>query len=156
WGPRSAFLPCFILGALTCFIIPTCIVWSPAVVSLRMAWSGFPAERDFSCPSESSPGCFVVYFWNLWSKPLMPAKWSFSPRWNHSGTDLHSWITWLPPTRPNGSSTPSGLSPAPEQVLDYVGRYTHRVAISNSRLLDITRSKVAFRYKDYRHDAQQK
>ena len=44
----------------------------------------------------------------------------------------------------------------PEQVLDYVGRYTHRVAISNSRLLDITASKVAFRYKDYRHDAQQK
>ena len=44
----------------------------------------------------------------------------------------------------------------PEQVLDYVGRYTHRVAISNNRLLDIDRSKVTFRYKDYRHDSQQK
>jgi len=44
----------------------------------------------------------------------------------------------------------------PEQVLDYVGRYTHRVAISNNRLLDITEDKVSFRYKDYRHDAQQK
>src|SRR5882762_6608316 len=44
----------------------------------------------------------------------------------------------------------------PEQVLDYVGRYTHRVAISNSRLLDIAEAKVTFRYKDYRHDAQQK
>src|ERR1700730_5468009 len=41
-------------------------------------------------------------------------------------------------------------------VLDYVGRYTHRVAISNNRLLDITEGKVTFRYKDYRHDAQQK
>jgi len=44
----------------------------------------------------------------------------------------------------------------PEQVLDYVGRYTHRVAISNNRLLDIDNEKVTFRYKDYRHDSQQK
>ena len=44
----------------------------------------------------------------------------------------------------------------PEQVLDYVGRYTHRVAISNNCLLDIAQDKVTFRYKDYRHDAQQK
>ena len=44
----------------------------------------------------------------------------------------------------------------PEQVLDYVGRYTHRVAISNNRLLDISEGKVTFRYKDYRHEAQQK
>jgi hypothetical protein len=44
----------------------------------------------------------------------------------------------------------------PEQVLNYVGRYTHRVAISNNRLLDIAEAKVTFRYKDYRHDAQQK
>jgi hypothetical protein len=44
----------------------------------------------------------------------------------------------------------------PEQVLDYVGRYTHRVAISNNRLLDIAEGKVSFCYKDYRHEAQQK
>jgi len=44
----------------------------------------------------------------------------------------------------------------PEQVLDYVGRYTHRVAISNNRLLDIDGGKVAFRYKDYRQDSQPK
>jgi hypothetical protein len=44
----------------------------------------------------------------------------------------------------------------PEQVLDYVGRYTHRVAISNNRLLEIAEAKVTFRYKDYRHHAQQK
>ncbi len=44
----------------------------------------------------------------------------------------------------------------PEQVLDYVGRYTHRVAISNHRLLDIDDGKVSFRWKDYRHGNQQK
>ena len=42
----------------------------------------------------------------------------------------------------------------PEQVLDYVGRYTRRVAISNNRLLDIDSQEVTFRYKDYRHDSQ--
>jgi hypothetical protein len=38
----------------------------------------------------------------------------------------------------------------PEQVLDYVGRYTHRVAISNNRLLEIEDGHVTFRWKDYR------
>jgi hypothetical protein len=44
----------------------------------------------------------------------------------------------------------------PEQVLDYVGRYTHRVAISNNRLVAIEDGKVAFRWKDYRHGNRQK
>ncbi len=38
----------------------------------------------------------------------------------------------------------------PPQVLDYVGRYTHRVAISNQRVLDIEEGQVRFRYKNYR------
>jgi len=44
----------------------------------------------------------------------------------------------------------------PEQVLDYVARYTHRVAISNNRILDIEDGKVRFRWKDYRNGDQQK
>ena len=39
----------------------------------------------------------------------------------------------------------------PQQVLDYVGRYTHRVAISNNRILNIEDGRVTFRYKDYRY-----
>ncbi len=38
----------------------------------------------------------------------------------------------------------------PQQVLDYVGRYTHRVAISNNRLLDLENDQVRFQWKDYR------
>ena len=38
----------------------------------------------------------------------------------------------------------------------YLARYTHRIAISNNRLLDIDNEKVSFRYKDYRHESQQK
>jgi len=44
----------------------------------------------------------------------------------------------------------------PGQVLDYVGRYTHRVAISNSRLVSMDDSKVRFRWKDYRDGNRQK
>jgi hypothetical protein len=43
-----------------------------------------------------------------------------------------------------------------EQVLDYLARYTHRVAISNNRLLNIKDGKVTFRWKDYRHHDQPK
>jgi hypothetical protein len=39
----------------------------------------------------------------------------------------------------------------PQQVLDYVGRYTHRIAISNNRLLSIDDHKVRFRWRDYRN-----
>lgn len=38
----------------------------------------------------------------------------------------------------------------PEVVLKYLARYTHRVAIGNSRILSVTEDSVTFRYKDYR------
>jgi len=38
----------------------------------------------------------------------------------------------------------------PEQVLAYLSRYTHRVAISNGRLISAHASALAFKYKDYR------
>jgi hypothetical protein len=44
----------------------------------------------------------------------------------------------------------------PEQVLAYLGRYTHRVAIANSRLINIEDGQVSFRWRDYRQDATNK
>jgi hypothetical protein len=44
----------------------------------------------------------------------------------------------------------------PEQVLKYLARYTHRVAISNSRLLNVGDGRVTFRYKDYADSQQHK
>ena len=44
----------------------------------------------------------------------------------------------------------------PEQVLKYLARYTHRVAISNSRLLSLGDGCVTFRWKDYAADNQTK
>lgn len=44
----------------------------------------------------------------------------------------------------------------PKQVLDYLGRYTHRVAISNHRLTALNGNKVTFRWRDYRHGNRSK
>ncbi len=44
----------------------------------------------------------------------------------------------------------------PQHVLEYLGRYTHRVAISNTRLIDFGAGMVSFRWKDYRHVSRQK
>ncbi|MGC1645982.1 MAG: IS91 family transposase [Candidatus Sulfotelmatobacter sp.] len=44
----------------------------------------------------------------------------------------------------------------PEHVLQYLGRYTHRVAISNHRLISLAEDKVTFRWRDSAHHNEQK
>src|SRR5262249_13366327 len=44
----------------------------------------------------------------------------------------------------------------PKQVLRYLSRYTHRVAISNRRLVSTVNNRIAFRWKDYRIDGPQR
>ncbi|MES0033292.1 transposase [Mesorhizobium sp. M0040] len=44
----------------------------------------------------------------------------------------------------------------PERILDYVGRYAHRVAISNNCIIDIGDGAVRFRWKGFRHGNRQK
>lgn len=55
------------------------------------------------------------------------------------------WVVYA--KRPFGS---------PKTVVEYLGRYTHKVAISNHRLLDVNSDTVTFGYKDYRHQGKQK
>ena len=50
----------------------------------------------------------------------------------------HSWVVYA--KKPFGG---------PQHVLDYLGRYTHRIAISNNRLLSVDETCVRLRYKDY-------
>jgi hypothetical protein len=40
----------------------------------------------------------------------------------------------------------------PDQVVEYLGRYTHKVAISNHRLMSVDQAGVQFSYRDYRDD----
>ncbi len=55
------------------------------------------------------------------------------------------WVVYL--KRPFGG---------PEYVLQYLGRYTHRVAISNHRLLSFVDDQVTFRWRDSAHNNEQK
>jgi len=57
----------------------------------------------------------------------------------------HEWVVYAKPAMGG-----------PLQVLRYLGRYTHRVAISNHRLLSFDGERVTFRWKDYAHGSQQK
>jgi hypothetical protein len=43
----------------------------------------------------------------------------------------------------------------PQRAIEYLGRYTHRVAISNQRLLSLEAGQVSFQWKDYRHKNKQ-
>lgn len=44
----------------------------------------------------------------------------------------------------------------PEHVIEYLGRYTHKIAISNHRLTSVDQDSVCFNYKDYRQAGKQK
>ncbi len=57
----------------------------------------------------------------------------------------NKWVVYLKP--------PFG---GPEQVLRYLGRYTHRVAISNHRLVSFADGQVTFRWRDSAHGNQQR
>jgi len=56
----------------------------------------------------------------------------------------HDWVVYAKPA-----------FGGPMQVLRYLGRYTHRVAISNHRLLALEPDRVTFRWKDYAHGGKQ-
>jgi predicted Zn-ribbon and HTH transcriptional regulator len=73
---------------------------------------------------------------------------------NLQGTDVSflrtliyksSWNVYIKPALNNA-----------ETVIEYLGRYTHRVAISNSRILKTDNGKVHFIWKDYRQNARTK
>jgi hypothetical protein len=56
----------------------------------------------------------------------------------------HDWVVYAKPA-----------FGGPMPVLRYLGRYTHRVAISNHRLLAFDQERVTFRWKDYAHGSKQ-
>lgn len=72
-------------------------------------------------------------------------------------TNLEAFRQYLAPVRTIDwvvySKPPFG---GPEQVVQYIGRYTHRVAISNHRLVNLEDGRVAFRWRDYRNGNSQK
>jgi len=72
-------------------------------------------------------------------------------------SDRHTFLRHLAPAHKTNwvvyAKPPFG---GPEAVLAYLSRYTHRVAVSNRRLISLDESGVTFRYKDYRRDGKER
>ena len=154
-GPTSASSPSSTPGARTSSITPTSIASSQAAGSppTALAVGRLPARilPPGPRPQPRLPGQIP----GAASRPpstggrLCPPRqarrtWPTRPNFNARLSDSAR--------TPNGSSTPSDPSAGPQQVLKYLARYTHRVAISNSRLIalegDRGRRSV---WKDYAH-----
>ena len=88
-------------------------------------------------------GKFIAALDDLRRQGYLPAFLD-SSAWQHLKQDLyaHDWVVY--------AKQPLG---GPQAVLDYLGRYTHRVAISNERIVGIANDQVAFRV---RADAESK
>ena len=71
--------------------------------------------------------------------------------------EVTSFAAWLSPQYAKDwvvyAKPPFG---GPEQVLKYLARYTHRVALSNHRLVKLEEGKVTFRYRDYADAGKEK
>jgi hypothetical protein len=73
-------------------------------------------------------------------------------------TDAAAFAAWLEPVRACAwvvHSKPP-VHGQTEVVLKYLARYVHRVAIANSRLLDLSNGQVTFTYQDYAHGGKQR
>lgn len=83
-------------------------------------------------------GKFVAGLEGLRNRGNLPASHAAHPEWRRlkQGLYAHDWVVYAKP--------PLG---GPEAVLEYLGRYTHRVAISNERIVRVDRNEVTFRVR---------
>ncbi len=98
------------------------------------------SKRDFFLPIHVLSAKFRGKFLALLKKEF--------PNTEKSLLDMcyaKKWVVYCKP--PFGSS---------EQVVAYLGRYTHRVAISNNRILSLENGKVTFLWRDYAHGSKVK
>ena len=90
-------------------------------------------------------GKFLYYLKHEFNKLVLNNSLKDSKSFNKFLEPLYNktWITFIEP--PKGK---------PENVIEYVGRYAFRVAISNERIKKIENDKVTFEYKDYKDNSK--
>lgn len=126
-----------------------CLVPGGGLSPLRDKW--IPCSKDFLLPVRVLSRLFRRKFLNhlalLYNSGDLTLEGNLTPlrdppNWQRLLTDLTAsdWVVYAKP--------PFG---GPQQVLKYLARYTHRVAISNRRLLTLTDGKVNFEWTDYAH-----
>jgi len=108
------------------------------------------SEEDFFAPVKALSSLFRgIFAQNIYkhADDLIPDK-------DGEKTDIDFLRKLIYKTRWNVFAKPA-LSNA-ENVIEYLGRYTHRVAISNARILEIADDKVHFVWKDYKQNGRTK
>ena len=114
--------------------------------ALRMDGQWVAAKRGFLFPVKALSKVFRVKFVAALRAARQGGKLNEAQLVEHTWRDLlacvhkHDWVVY--------AKEPLG---GPEQVLDYLGRYTHRVAISNERILGIGAGTVSVRVRDSAH-----
>ena len=115
-------------------------------------WVNLPYRKDFLFPSYGLSRRIRQEFCERLQKRYEGGELSFPDELSHlSGRDEFegylrevseaNWYCYL--QKPMGG---------PEAVIGYLSRYTHRIAISNDRILDIEGGEISFLYKDYRDE----
>jgi hypothetical protein len=129
-----------------------CVVPGGGIAPDRSRW--IAGRRHFLLPVKVLSRLFRAKFANYLRRAFQRGQLGFHGLLQHLGQqqNFHPWLNrivqseWVVYAKP-----PFG---GPRQVLKYLARYTHRVAITNRRLVALQNDQVSFRWKDYRQAGQ--
>src|ERR1017187_7305534 len=124
-----------------------CVVPGGGIAPSHSRWVS--SGKKFFLPVKVLSRLFRAKFLALLKKAFLQGKLRFHGKLEPLGEERNfiallsqtartEWVVYAKP--------PFG---GPQQVLKYLARYTHRVAISNQRLISLQQGKVTFRWKDY-------
>ena len=131
-----------------------CIVPGGGISFDRSRW--IPCRPEFFLPVRTLSRCFREIFVRQLQRAFEAGSLRFPPGIAELATPegFTSRLAALRQTEWVVFAKPPFASA--EHVLAYLGRYTHRVAIANSRLVELADGKVSFTWKDYRDDGKTK
>ena len=113
-------------------------------VSQSGKWKSTRAKGKFLFPGKALKlvfkGIFLRKLKELSSQGIIPLSYQLKEQLYNS-----KWVVYA--KRPFGK---------PQHVIEYLGRYTHKIAISNYRLIEVKQDYIKFKYKDYKNAAKQK
>ena len=122
-----------------------CLVAGGALCSKTRGW--IPCKENYLFNQEALSMVFRAKFIDLLTRAVDQEKIDIDGKYHHFKKKLykHKWVVSVrdPIKRP-------------QHVLEYLARYTHRVAIANSRLLSLKNGSVCFRFKDRKNNKMRK
>jgi hypothetical protein len=118
-----------------------CLVAGGALSSKTKRW--IPCKKDYLFNQEALSIVFRGKFIDILTRAIENNKIDVNGQYNHFKKNLykHKWVVSVREPIKN-----------PQHVIEYLARYTHRIAIANSRLLSLKNGNVTFRFKDRKNN----